>query len=223
MESVLSVALSNAIAASLLAVLACLAGRLLRRPAVTHGLWLLVLLKLLTPPLFRVPVSWPTSSGQAEQVTAERLPIENAVEEVRVVIALPDNDAPPQPAPSASERRTDSSPALGAGTETLEPAQTEMPWPLVLGTLWLCGSLAWVTPVWSRVRPMQRLLRFAQPAPDWLTAEVARLAERLGLRRIPVVCLVPGKLSPMLWTLGGPPRLLLPADLLGSLNADQRA
>jgi beta-lactamase regulating signal transducer with metallopeptidase domain len=35
--------------------------------------------------------------------------------------------------------------------------------------------------------------------------------------------LVPGKLSPMLWTLGGSPRLILPADLLAGLTAEQRA
>ena len=55
MDSLLTVLLSNAVAAVVLALVALAAGRVLRRPALTHGLWLLVLLKLLTPPLVRVP------------------------------------------------------------------------------------------------------------------------------------------------------------------------
>src|SRR6516162_10559053 len=39
-------------------MLAVVVGLLCRRPALVHCLWLLVLLKLVTPPLFRVPISW---------------------------------------------------------------------------------------------------------------------------------------------------------------------
>src|SRR5438067_11619767 len=59
METVLSIGLSNALAATLLALLAAVVGCFCRRPAVMHGLWLLVLLKLLVPsPLFVRP-PWP--------------------------------------------------------------------------------------------------------------------------------------------------------------------
>src|SRR5260370_16709599 len=36
-----------------------------QRPALRHGLWLLVLLKLVTPPLWTVPVAWVEEPGQA--------------------------------------------------------------------------------------------------------------------------------------------------------------
>src|SRR3954453_7775764 len=57
METALHVGLGNALAAALLA-LAAAAGTYLfrRRPALVHGLWLLVLLKLVTPPLLWIPV-----------------------------------------------------------------------------------------------------------------------------------------------------------------------
>jgi len=58
--SLLHVGLGNAAAATALALAAWLACRALRgrRPAVAHALWLLVLLKLLTPPLWTLRVPW---------------------------------------------------------------------------------------------------------------------------------------------------------------------
>ncbi len=50
--------LANAVCAGLLAVLAVVVGRCFRRPALTHCLWLLVLIKLVTPPLFALPLAW---------------------------------------------------------------------------------------------------------------------------------------------------------------------
>src|SRR5437667_11532389 len=62
METIVRAGLSNAVAATVLAlVVACLARPLARRPAVLHCLWFLVLLKLVTPPLYEVPIPWPTS------------------------------------------------------------------------------------------------------------------------------------------------------------------
>ena len=61
MDSLLQLGFSNAAAATLLALLAVVVSRQSSRPALAHGLWLLVLLKLVTPPLFRVAVPLPAS------------------------------------------------------------------------------------------------------------------------------------------------------------------
>jgi beta-lactamase regulating signal transducer with metallopeptidase domain len=74
----------------------------------------------------------------------------------------------------------------------------------------------------ARLCRFRRLLRFARPAPAPLQARARRLGTRLGLRRCPDVWLVPGPVSPMLWALAGPPRLLLPEALWGLLSADQQ-
>ena len=58
MRTLLEVGLANALVAGLLAVAAVAAGRWSRRPALVHGLWLLVLVKLLTPPLVPLPLPW---------------------------------------------------------------------------------------------------------------------------------------------------------------------
>ena len=60
MESLVHAMLSNAAAAAVLAVLVAIIGRACRRPALIHGLWLIVMIKLVTPPV--VPVSLPEAA-----------------------------------------------------------------------------------------------------------------------------------------------------------------
>src|SRR5262245_55845577 len=48
--------LSNALTATALAMLAVAVGLVCRRPALLHGLWILVLLKLVTPPIYPVEI-----------------------------------------------------------------------------------------------------------------------------------------------------------------------
>src|SRR5262249_28440281 len=57
---------------------------------------------------------------------------------------------------------------------------------------------------------------------EW-QSETTELAARLGLRRPPLVCMVPGDLPPMLWALGPRVRLLVPAGLWTALGDDERA
>ena len=54
-----------------LAVLAAMVTKLGRRPAVSHALWLLVVLKLLTPPLVVIPVDWPQAAAEPLSVTGD--------------------------------------------------------------------------------------------------------------------------------------------------------
>jgi hypothetical protein len=55
-STLLGIGLANAVMAAVLAVLAAAVGRVWRKPALRHALWLLVLLKLVTPPLLPVPI-----------------------------------------------------------------------------------------------------------------------------------------------------------------------
>src|SRR5215831_8377062 len=122
MNDLLHVALSNAVAAMALAVLAVVTSRLCRRPALTHGLWLLVLLKLLTPPLLTVRIPWvdvPPSSGP--DVSASRLtdsPLPAPVPQAGLDLAILDpaedvqgaDDPAPEVAPLPSSPRTSETP-----------------------------------------------------------------------------------------------------------------
>ena len=58
MTWLVAIGLTNAAMASVLACIAWGIGRSLRRPALTHLLWILVLCKLLAPPLAKAPPTW---------------------------------------------------------------------------------------------------------------------------------------------------------------------
>jgi bla regulator protein BlaR1 len=204
-ETLLHVGLSNALLATLLALLAALVGRCCRRPAVRHGLWLLVLLKLVTPPLLPLDLPWPAAPAPAAEpvVAATLIPAEvdavSAEEEggAAEMLSLP---APPTPV----------APAAVSGE-------------MVVGAVWLTGSLLWLAVAALRVARFQHLLRHARPAPAALQEQAEHLAQRLGLARCPGVWFVPAPVSPLLWALGRTPRLLLPEALWEELTESQRA
>jgi WD40 repeat protein/beta-lactamase regulating signal transducer with metallopeptidase domain len=68
MHALLEIALSNAVVALAMAVLIVAVGRLTYKPALLHCLWLLLLVKLITPSLVTVPVSvdWMASRPNAQ-------------------------------------------------------------------------------------------------------------------------------------------------------------
>jgi beta-lactamase regulating signal transducer with metallopeptidase domain len=66
MQSLLEIVLSNSAIATLLAVVAIIVGRRCRRPSLVYGLWLLVLLKLVTPSFVRIPVAFLGQERSAE-------------------------------------------------------------------------------------------------------------------------------------------------------------
>src|SRR5436305_820920 len=73
----LNIGWCNALGAVVLAVAAALTGRLCRRPALTHGLWLLVLLKLVTPPLLSLAIPWPAfNESKAAETASNSVPVE---------------------------------------------------------------------------------------------------------------------------------------------------
>ncbi len=216
MDTLLQAGLSNAAAALGLALAVLAVGSVCRRPALMHGLWLLVLLMLLAPPLLRVPVALPAAAAPA--AADEPAPV--ADDELLAALALLEmrRELPePVPGPEAAEP-ADSPEAEAVPEEARAPGSWK---PLLVG-LWVAGSVAWFAVAGWRTWRFRRLLVHARPAPRPLARRVADLSARLGLARRPETWLVPGRLSPMLWALGGPARLYLPEGLLKQLTDEQR-
>ena len=69
MDTLLYAVLSNAAVTAVLAVMVTGFGRISRRPALVHSLWIIVLLKLLTPPLWPVSLSWLVRSQEGPVLT----------------------------------------------------------------------------------------------------------------------------------------------------------
>jgi beta-lactamase regulating signal transducer with metallopeptidase domain len=223
MGALFEIGLVNAGTALVLAVLVAGFTHVCRRPALVHCLWILVLLKLLTPPVVPVAVPWPRppaveTAGPAAPTPADAdAPgeVSTGWEEMTVdtfVVTDAERDEESSPSPTASSDPVDS-PAAVSWTAWRPAAE----W------IWLVGSMGWLAWTACRLARSRRLLAYARPAPARLQERVNGLAWRLGLRRPPPVYLVPGAVSPMVWAPGTRPCLLFPRRLLDRLGPDQQA
>ena len=69
---VVQLVLSNAVFATVLAVFVAAIGKVTRRPQVRHALWVLVLVKLVTPPLVCIPVEFAGRNDAEPPILLER-------------------------------------------------------------------------------------------------------------------------------------------------------
>jgi beta-lactamase regulating signal transducer with metallopeptidase domain len=208
-DDLLGVGLGNALAATVLAGLAAAAVWLGVRPALAHRFWLLVLLKLVTPPLILVPVLTVAAAPERPPAAVEPVTVAEPAAAVPVEV---------EPEPAAAAEFVPSPPPAAPPA----PGRRFPGWRTALAGVWLAGSLAWWALVAGRMRRFGRLLRAATPAPAEVQSRARELAGRLGLRRCPGVWFVPVRVPPLVWAVVGRPRVLVPADLWGGLDGGQR-
>jgi uncharacterized protein (TIGR03067 family) len=198
-----------------LVVLACQLFR--RRPAVQHALWVVVLLKFLTPPL----VSWPCSVEQMRDAiwslpasdpkvnaAASRQPPNLAVlsgvtDRVRADHLPVPKESPHADAASTAVATVDQTESTFASTAPdVQALSTAMRLAFQLGGgAWLLGVIVCGTLQLRRIGRHASLIRCGTAPPEQLIAEVKATAKQLGMRP-PRVIVVPGILSPFLWCLG---------------------
>jgi len=190
-NGLVGVALTNAMSATVLALVVAAASRFVRRPGVLHALWLLVLFDLLTPPVVVVGIL-PTFDAPPAQAPRE-------ASRTWIVEPGPPAAVPPAPATSVA-------PASAA---------TRVP---PLGPAWLVGTAAVLLLALARASRFERLLARGSPAPGRIQSRAAALSRTLGLRRCPRVRLVASRVSPMLWFRPGRMEIVFPARLLPRLT-----
>lgn len=212
----------NTITVALVLPFVLLACRLFReRPAVQHVLWVVVLVKFLTPPI----VSWPWS---VEQMGAAiwSTPASGSVEEAAALLPAPERDGPANftkvpeiPAdPNLAERpvnadlvaRRLAKPSEPGVTPFSEPRSTRTSLPLqaktsllvqALAATWLLGVILCGLVQLRRIIRHAAFVRRGTTAPAQLTTEVEAAAKRLGMRP-PLAVLARGIISPFVWCLG---------------------
>lgn len=226
MTGFLTLLAAHALTATALALAVALACRFLRHAAVIHALWVLVLLKLLTPPLVELAVV-PRWHEALLAATTQAETRETMTTRSETLPAVGPWDTSPA-ATTALAAEPGATPAASPSLYASHPLSTKKDpsgWYLSPGALLLAllaaGSTAILAISIARLRRFQRQLATATLAPPWLQARTAALAAQLGLRRTPPVRLVPATLSPMLW---GPPTavsVLLPIALLARLDRDE--
>jgi len=240
----------NTLLAAILALLVALVSRIRRvPPVVRHGLWLVVLIKLIVPPVFSlgisVPGAWAGVAQVVEEFRAGEVREAEPLEEVNRQVRLdPPADLRP-PLAGASEIEVFSSDSL-ADFE-IEPGTAEPPrvaladaqaprsggseavrrrpvLPISIATLlfWgsATGSLAVTLVQVLRLVRIWRLLHRAAGAPAEFTTFVAGLAAELEVRP-PAVRVSAEIQSPFVCALGRPV-LAWPASGLASLRDSAR-
>ena len=193
------IALSNVCISLALAILAVVVGVTLKRPALAHLLWLLVFVKLLTPPIVTIPVV--TIPWQADTTS----------------VAIFDNDGQ-QDAAAIQVGGSEKAAFLSAETWSVVLNHVK-PW---LSLSWLLGSL--FVFVWSllRVYRFRRLLgKETEVGAPELQAAATKIGSRLGLRATPTIYTTSAHLSPMVWWIGGKVWVVIPAALLDQMDTRQ--
>ncbi len=210
--------IAAALAGSLAVV--CHLGRF--RPALRHALWLVVLIKLLTPPLVEWPWALPelVSASRSEPAPAAEIPDMplqlsatrnegSAIPTVNEPVAV---ETFVVPYSSKAIREEPASPLR-------QPSQAATWQPASLASLavhfWLASVAAMGILQLIRIVRFRRLLFRSQPAPQWLIRQIAELSARLRVRE-PVTRIVPRIGSPLVAGLGRP-KLLWPSSLLERL------
>ena len=224
--TLLQVGLTNALVAGLMAlVLLALGGVLRKRSALMRALCLLILIKLVTPPLvpLRVPMRFLYDAPAAQSGEVDPRP----------ATTMLGNDGALGTAASAGLETTATRP-LALAARNSAPSVFDrflsavagriraLPWALWLGVVWIGGTVAYLMLTLVRFVRFRRLLRVARPIDGALAREANGLVRRLGLARSPEILTVRGRLSPLLWALSRRPKVVLPADLLERIDHDSR-
>ena len=168
-----------------------------RRPQLAHMLWLLVFIKLVTPPIVTIPIVTIPAQGETAVASNEHS----------------------RPGPLLSNSRQLNTEAFLSSKLVSAAWNHARVW---LPPIWLLGSM--VVFVWSmgRVCRFSRLLAAkSEVAPQELQTAAVKIARRLRLNTIPTICMTSARISPMVWWAGGKVRIVIPTTLLDKMDAQE--
>jgi bla regulator protein BlaR1 len=197
--TVVDAMLGNAAVAALLALVALAVGYAVRSPTVRHAAWVIVLLKLVTPPLFSVPLTVLPASRDA----------------------APANDSVILHSPSATDPGVASAGAVADSPtwwERYRPTGV-IDWAIVA---WVAGAVGWFAWQGRRIVRFRRRVKGAEAAPPEVAEAAGRIAAALGILNPPWVKVATGIGSPMLWGWGPGAVVLFPRELLARLSPEAR-
>jgi beta-lactamase regulating signal transducer with metallopeptidase domain len=211
MSTLSQLVLLNAGLATILAVVVgvvCRSRFSQHRPALIHTLWLLVLAKLIIPPLIPIPVLADRPQPAGEH--GEPRPIEQQI----------------AAAPSSANDSRAVELSLGnsqAGrTDVVIPRSAwRVPWAVLLVTASACGALILIVTSVRQLRRLSQILHRAATGDERLAGLAREAAARMGSPRTPVVCTVPASIVPFLWVRPGGPVIVLPTHLVNRMSDEQ--
>jgi len=225
MDSILHFLLSNALVAAILAFVLVLVGSVWRHPRLLHMLWLLVLVKLVTPPVVTVPIRWSWDTARQTQPSsrylapAEAAPADEGMMSADEPITFADEEPGRELAANAVPTvATSETSQLASSLDVIVMHVRTVPWKRLFQLLWLTGSAICVVAVAFRVVAFRRLLRKSSPAEESMMQQARRLSCLLGLKKPPLIVMLPGRISPVVWQLSRRVTVVLPKELFGRLD-----
>ncbi|MHB8973776.1 MAG: M56 family metallopeptidase [Pirellulaceae bacterium] len=214
---------SNVAIATALALVAALVGRVTAKPQVTHALWLLVLVKLVTPPIVHIPVSYPVSESTAMLASTNSMDATSR----SLSATLDETMKPPEELHTQPQLASSSSMPNAASATNNGSYLHAQSAPVVLGTtvfagVWIAGSVGWFLLAGTRLFRFKKVLRYARPASQELLAVIGSIAIRYGSRGIPRVLIVDANVPPLIGNFGARTTMILPNGLLNRLGEEER-
>jgi beta-lactamase regulating signal transducer with metallopeptidase domain len=199
-DYLLQMALSNGFIALALALVALVVGAKSKRPHLAHLLWILVLVKLVTPPLVTVPVvAFPGQPGAAVAISGDLRTVPLAMNSRSLS--------------TAAVAEMAQMPSIGT------IVQRGKPWFIFA---WLLGSAIVLVCSLSRVHRFNRFLAATSGvAPPSVQAAAERIAQRLDLNRMPKLTTTSAHISPVVWWTGGQVRVVIPSALIEQMDEKQ--
>lgn len=209
--------IANTVIAVLLALGAIVAARFSRRPQLAHIVWLLVLGKLILPPV------------------AFLLPIPNSVSLEIPSTVDGESSGPKKVSEAATIKEANPAASLGVPKKirtTLEQSQPnshsaikvdngQLVWVQLLVFVWAIGAVVATAMMLRSARSVLRLVRESTPADCALENEASQIAGRLGISRCPRVVISRHRVPPFVFGFLSRPTIVLPKALLPTLSRPQ--
>jgi uncharacterized protein (TIGR03067 family) len=233
-ERLFSIGLQNTAIMAVLAILVWGVTRIWRSAPVAHFLWLLVLLKLVTPPVVFLDMSAWTQSPTRTVVPSENPAVPDIERSVGTVhdevpkrpqseVRFPGNAessqlgnviqrssaievVPPQPAERSSQRLT---------VRSWETIRSAIAWTWII----VAALIAIVAGV--RIVQLRRILSSLRPAERQLQSVADDLSTRMGLKGSAAVFQVDSETAPFVWCFGDRAMVVLPRRLFDILDEQQ--
>lgn len=205
MSEILELGLVNAALAAILAAIVFGVTQVWRNPHIAHVLWVLVLVKLVTPPLVEVPIpfgeGWYTQELSSTVGAGLKISELNSVPAETELSGMAQESANPFPLVEKQppERRAEpvANSVSVAGTSVARTSSRF--WPFWVGIVWLSGSFLWGLTACIRIVRFHNKLRETDGACEALERVGETVARKLGLKRFPELLVTNGHLGPMVW------------------------
>lgn len=220
-ESIFQIGISNAVLAGLMALAAILVGVTWNRPKLSHCLWLLVLIKLVTPPIYNLPMplfgATPTPlaaldapafepDSPKDQISFSVFVNEPQVWESALNVPVKENEL-------VTEAENSSFESLVTVWESAKP------W---LGVIWLGGTILILIGSLFQILRFHQLLQLNRMNAGKDILRVAkRIQKQLLIKNLPMISITNARISPMVWWVGGRVHVIMPQVVIDETNEEQ--